>query len=60
MLLRKPVSGVGLLWLVIGVIVASQNSFLSDLSSFSRFLSAVAAVVFWPLVLLHVHVTVAI
>lgn len=59
-MLRRPVSGVGVLWLVIGVIVASQNHFLSDLSSLSRFLSAVAAVVVWPLVLLHVHITIAI
>lgn len=42
-------------WLVVGLIVASQNDFLDDLGSLERILSAILAVVVWPLVLLDIH-----
>jgi len=43
------------IWIVIGVIVAANHGFLKNLDSVSRILSAVLAVLVWPLVLLKVH-----
>lgn len=43
------------IWVVIGVIVAARDNFLDDLGSLSSLLSAVLAVLVWPLVLLDVH-----
>jgi hypothetical protein len=42
-------------WIVVGLIVASTHHFLEHLDTLSRVLSAVLAVAVWPLVLLHVH-----
>ena len=42
-------------WIVVGLVVASQNDFLDDLGSLERILSAILAVLVWPLVLLDVH-----
>lgn len=42
-------------WVVIGLVVAAQKNFLDDLGSLSRVLSAILAVIVWPLVLLDVH-----
>lgn len=51
----RQVSLGGLLWIVIGLVVAADHDFLKDLSTLSRVLSAVLAVIVWPLVLLDVH-----
>jgi FtsH-binding integral membrane protein len=49
----------GLIYLVIGIIVASTHNYFEHLSSAKRLISAVLAVVLWPLVLLgvnlHIH-----
>jgi cobalamin synthase len=45
-------------YLVIGLLVAAQHSYLSNLTSAARVLSAVLAVVLWPLVLLGIHLTI--
>lgn len=42
-------------WIVIGLVVAANDDFLDDLGSLERVLSAILAVVVWPLVLLDVH-----
>jgi Na+/H+-dicarboxylate symporter len=42
-------------WIVVGLLVASTHHFLEHLDTLSRVLSAVLAVMVWPLVLLHVH-----
>jgi hypothetical protein len=42
-------------WIVIGLVVAANHSFLDRLGSLERILSAVLAVAVWPLVLLDVH-----
>lgn len=42
-------------WVVVGLVVASQQDFLDDLGSLERILSAVLAVLVWPLVLLDLH-----
>ncbi|MDQ4069190.1 MAG: hypothetical protein M3203_06935 [Actinomycetota bacterium] len=55
-MLRRPVSLGFVIWIVIGLVVASNKGFLSRLDTLSGVLSAVLAVLAWPLVLLEVHV----
>lgn len=47
-----------LVYLLIGLLVAYQHSYLTNLTTLGRILSAVLAVVLWPLVLLGVHLNV--
>ncbi len=47
---------VGVVYLVIGLFVASQRDYLNDLDRLKRILSAILAVILWPLVLLGVDV----
>jgi hypothetical protein len=42
-------------WIVVGLVVAANHDFLDDLGSLERILSAILAVIVWPLVLLDVH-----
>jgi len=51
----RQVSLIGVVWIVVGMIVAANHNFLDHLDTVSRVLSAVLAVAVWPLVLLHVH-----
>ncbi len=53
--MRRQVSLGLMAWVVIGLVVAAQKNFLDDLGSLSRVLSAILAVIVWPLVLLDVH-----
>lgn len=46
---------VGLVWLVIGLIVAASHAYFANLASVMPILSAVLAVLLWPLVLLGVN-----
>jgi hypothetical protein len=48
-------------YVVLGVIVASQHSYYAHLGSFSQVLSAVVATALWPLILLgaNLHLTLA-
>lgn len=46
----------GLIWIVVGLIVASRHHFLDSLATDSKVGSAILAVIIWPLVLLHVHI----
>ncbi len=57
-MLRRPVSLGFVIWIVVGLIVASNKGFLSRLDDVSGVLSAVLAVLAWPLVLLEVHVAI--
>jgi len=41
-----------LVYLVFGVIIASQNAYYSDLTTVSQVVSAVVATALWPLILL--------
>ena len=43
-----------LIYVVIGVIVASTHDYLSNLNTIRRLASAVLAIVLWPLVLLGI------
>ena len=45
-------------YLVIGLVVAAQHNYLAHLNNASRILSAVLAVVLWPLVLAGVHLSI--
>lgn len=52
----RIISGLLLLvYIVVGVIVAQSNDYFADLDSFEAILSAVLAVLLWPLVLLDVN-----
>jgi hypothetical protein len=42
-------------WIVVGVVVAARNDFVDDLGSLENILSAILAVLVWPLVVLDVH-----
>ncbi len=42
------------IWLVIGLVVASNRGFLSHLDTLNGVLSAALAVLAWPLVLLNI------
>lgn len=42
------------LYVVIGVVVASTHHYLSNLDTIRRFASAILAIVLWPLVLLGI------
>jgi hypothetical protein len=48
---RAP-SWLGIVWLVVGVAVAAINDYFDDLDTVGRVLSAVVAVLLWPIVLL--------
>jgi hypothetical protein len=49
-----PSSLVSLAYLVVGLVVASSHAFFGNLNAVMPILSAVLAVVLWPLVLLGV------
>ncbi len=46
---------VGIVWVVIGLIVASGHAFFVQLNAVRPILSAILAVLLWPLVLLGVN-----
>jgi hypothetical protein len=48
----------GVIWIVVGLIVAATHHYFHTLTTVSTFLSAVLAVIAWPLILLHVHISV--
>jgi predicted lysophospholipase L1 biosynthesis ABC-type transport system permease subunit len=50
---RRRVSLVVLLWLVVGLVVAAQRSYIT-VSLLKAVLSALLAIVLWPLVLLGI------
>jgi hypothetical protein len=47
-----------IVWVVIGVIVAANRDYLTDLNDLSRILSALLAILAWPLVLLNINVAI--
>jgi len=53
------ISAVGVIYLVMGAVVAATHDYFENIDTLKRFLSAVLAVVLWPLILigidLHVH-----
>lgn len=49
-----------LIWLVIGIIVAATHHFFDHVSTIGGILSAILAVILWPLILLGVKIAIAI
>lgn len=56
--MRRQVSLGFVVWIVIGLVVAANHDFLSHLDTVSGVLSAVLAVLAWPLVVLNIHVAI--
>lgn len=50
---RRP-SLLAVVWFVVGLIVAANNGYLGGIQDLSDLLSALLAIVLWPLVLLKV------
>jgi hypothetical protein len=48
------------LWLVIGLLVAGSHHYFDNVGTLGGLLSALLAVLLWPLILLGVHITIAI
>src|SRR5438094_2534532 len=46
---------IGIIWLVVGLVVASTHHYLTHLDHLKRILAAVLAVLLWPLVLVGVN-----
>jgi hypothetical protein len=49
---------VALIYLVVGVLIASQHHYFAHLNTLGHILSAVLAVVLWPLILFGVNLTI--
>lgn len=45
----------GIIYIIIGIVVASNQHYLLDLTSLARIISALLAIIFWPLVLVGVN-----
>ncbi len=58
MVRSRQVSLVTVIWLIVGVIVAASHHFFTQLQTVSQVLSAILAVLLWPLLLLHIHVAI--
>ena len=58
MFFRSRPSLIAIAWFVIGIIVAANRGYLTDLNDASAILSAFLAILAWPLVLLNVKVAI--
>jgi uncharacterized membrane protein YkvI len=54
---RAP-SWLGIVWIVVGVAVAAINDYFDNLNTVGRIISAILAVVLWPIILLGFDITV--
>ncbi|MBA2423960.1 MAG: hypothetical protein H0V58_01225 [Actinobacteria bacterium] len=45
-------------WLIVGVVVAAANDYFDELGTVGKVLSAIVAVLFWPMLLFGFDVTV--
>ena len=57
-MLARP-SLLGLLWLVVGVAVAAAKDYFDTLGTAGRVLSAIVAVLLWPLVLIGFEIRIS-
>jgi hypothetical protein len=48
---RYRPSLLAIIWIVVGVIVAAANDYFDSLETAGRVLTAIAAILFWPLLL---------
>jgi hypothetical protein len=58
-MLRAPIS-LPALWIIVGVVVAATHNFFDHIGTIGAILSALLAVLLWPLVLFGVKITIAI
>jgi hypothetical protein len=56
----RPRISLPLIWIIIGLIVAGTHNFFDHVGSFGGILSAIVAVLLWPLILLGVKIAIAI
>jgi hypothetical protein len=57
---RRGISLLPLIWIVVGIVVAATHHFFNHLTTVGGILSAVLAVILWPLILLGVKIAIAI
>ena len=57
---RSSASLLPIIWVVIGVAVAATHHFFDHIGTIGAILSAVLAVILWPLILLGVKIAIAI
>ena len=50
------ISFLGFVYLVIGIVVAAANDYFDNIDTFKRIVSALIAVLIWPLILLGLEV----
>ena len=55
---RRRVSLLTVAWIVIGILVAANRHYLTHLDTIGHILSAILAVILWPLILLGIHVSI--
>jgi hypothetical protein len=55
---RSGASLLPLIWLVVGIVVAATHHFFEHLSTVGAILSAILAVILWPLILLGVKIAI--
>jgi hypothetical protein len=48
--------GLGLIYLIVGVVVAALNDYFDNIGTLKRIIEAVIAVLIWPLILLGVDI----
>jgi hypothetical protein len=53
------ISFLGLVYLVIGVVVAAVNDYFDNMDTLKRVLEALIAVLIWPLILLGVEIDIS-
>jgi hypothetical protein len=56
----RGVSLLGVLWIVIGLIVAATHHFFDHVGTVGGILSAIIAVLVWPLILLGVKIAIVV
>lgn len=59
-MLRRRYSILPVIWIVIGVIVAAGNHFFDHIGSIGAILSAILAILLWPLILLGIKIAIVI
>jgi hypothetical protein len=56
----RGVSLLGVLWIVIGLVVAATHHFFDHVGTVGGILSAIIAVLVWPLILLGVKIAIVV